>query len=399
MAHLLNATRWALVLTLLAGCRGTAPEPSIADPADPIELGRLYVSSQAYRRSVLERSLVNPDNEYSALRLEEYAVPGGWDDLDVWAPTVVPLTVGGDAEPVSDWSVEWTHEGLMAAGKRAFSNFPMRTDPRLEPLRGAKTPTAGFWLDPATGRVGGLVQVKDELAWTCTTCHARTDANGVLELRAPNSDIDIAELYRLGGRNNTIVDGWRPGTLDPSNDDTDNPSTIGDLRAVRYQSHLHWAGTVRNSLAALTMRVETLLIVSRATNRPPREVAFAIAYYLWSSTAKPQADGSELFDTNCGTCHHADGSVGPPLPWVVDVHPARGTGYHRTPSLVGVGDRGRLLHDGSIASLTDLLDSGPSWHRYGHNLESAQREELAQWVARHFGSDPSPLDPTPTQRQ
>lgn len=377
MAHLLTLLLAALVTT---SCAGREAEPVV--PTDLLAQGREYVASIASRRAALERSVVSATNQYSALRLQKYAVPNGvWEQLPVASPSVRGL---GSEEEVTDWSVVWTHDGLMRAGRRAFLNYPMRGDRRLEPMRAVTRETAGFWV-AGDGRVGGLVEVGDRLAWTCSTCHARPAADGTIQPGVPNGQLDIAALYDIAGESNSLVAKWPIGTLDPSDDGTNNPSTVGDLRAVRYQTHLHWTGTLRNDLVALAVRIETLLIVSSGeTHRPPRDLAFAVAYYLWHLSETPSDERSELYETNCGTCHGADGLTGGPLPWV-ETHPGRGTGFHRTPSLVGVTDRGRLLHDGSMDSLEQLLDAGPAWHQYGRHLDDEDRAELIGYITRHFG--------------
>ena len=102
---------------------------------------------------------------------------------------------------------------------------------------------------------------------------------------------------------------------------------------------------------------------------------------------EPSLQRSVPFDRNCGACHHPNGSVSAPLPWT-EPHPGRGTGTHRVPSLVGVADRTPLLHDGSVATLEQLLGDGPSWHRYGSLLAADERAALLAYVREHFASPP-----------
>jgi hypothetical protein len=191
---------------------------------------------------------------------------------------------------------------------------------------------------------------------------------------------------------------WRPGLFDASRDQVDNPVAIGDLQSIAHQSYLHHTATLRNSLAALAVRVETSFITTdlrtyRPTQRPPRALAFALAYYLWMSTpdVDPVEEGRDLFIENCSRCHHVDGTVAEPVdPAMVGTSPlaaagpARGTGRYRIPSLAGVRDRPMLLHDGSASSVAELIDPDRPdtivGHVFGHHLSDADRARLLRFV-------------------
>ncbi len=406
-----------LLGALLAAC-GAQPAPG---HDDPIAQGRRWVESRALRRQVLEASLENPDNLYSQTRLANYATAeGGWEALPVRRPAVHVVTMAdfgtfdgrGRRAATSDesdgrWQAAWTHDALMALGKRGFETYPMRVDMRLAPVvtSADEATQSGFWIDDA-GRVGGLVAQRladgDEMAsWTCSTCHSSVrERGGPVVAGRSNSRLNVPELYRLDGLDASGLAHWRPGQTDPSRDHTDNPTAIPDLRAVRFQSHLHWDATVKNSLLALAERIDTLLIISQdQTNRPPRQLAFAMAYYLWNLPVERTNSGGanvdagrQIFAEQCSRCHHADGTVGPPVDYrlvgtdpVAAQSPARTTGRYRVPSLAGVGDYGYFLHDGSVRSLEQLfdpqrLDDAPG-HPHGLSLSDPDRAASDQLFA------------------
>lgn len=400
----------AVTALLAAGC--VEPGAPLESPPAAVELGRRYAHDRAFRRAELEASLVNPANTYSQVRLLQYAVDGGWDALPEWVPAVHPLRVQdigsfddegrrarrapGDSPP----AVEWTHASLMAAGQWMYDSYPMAVDGRLGPaVASAQNATAvGLWRD-AQGRLGGLVAAEHDteegVAWTCATCHTSVDSSGEQRRGGSNYGFDAGALYRLGDRENPVIDAWGAGRVDTSRDATDNPTVITDLRAVRYQPYLHHTATIHNGLVALAIRVETLLIVSQGQRRrPPRDLAFALAYYLWNlsdATVDPPTEGRDLFEANCGRCHHADGTTAGAVdpfevgtdPTLADA-PGRGTGLYRIPTLVGVRDRELLMHDGSVRGLDELFDPQrlPSGaHPFGLELDDAARARLRAFVS------------------
>jgi hypothetical protein len=172
-----------------------------------------------------------------------------------------------------------------------------------------------------------------------------------------------------------------------------------DLRATRFQRRLHHAGDLRNSLEALAVRTETLLITARAdVVRPPREVAFAIAYYVWSlgaprPAASPAPAPSATFAAACGGCHSGATGAGD---LVTDVEVgtdgaataswARGTGGYRVPSLYGVSARPRLTHLGWPIGLRAFLDPTRAerlpGHPFGFSLNPEEREALVAELER-----------------
>ncbi len=404
---------FAIVAVALVAC-GEAAEPT-ADAE--LEWGQLYVDSAAIGRAALEESLVTHENGYARLRLENYGPGRAWNQLPVADPAtrhVTPADFGrfdnpwglseGDFERLGSLQ-EWTHESVMAYGKRAFERYPLGSDSTFR--HGVKSQEHadrfGLWTAP-DGRVGGLVRVRisdsaEGFAPTCSTCHASV-VDGALVMGRPNAefDYDAMMLHGLSGPQTFPPSRWGAGAIDVTPDGVENPAAMADLRAVRHQTRLHWAGTIYNSLEALTVRIETLIITSLRDERPPREVAFAIAYYLWNlglegAEAPTEGRGRELFEQNCSACHGVDGTAGEPvLLAAIGTEPSvaqsstRGLdpGVYRVPSLWGAGSRGQFLHHGQVSSLEELLDprrleSEPG-HTFGTNLGAEDRASLIEFV-------------------
>lgn len=390
---------WA-ASALLVGCgEGAAPrETSEQRPTaeDPLELGLRYLTEKAYRRRVLEQSLLVQNNGYAALRLKNYGIDAGWEALPELDASVTPL-VYRDGVQVTDapervWTgdVEWTEAALLALGKAAFERWPAQPVPTLELALGERDDPAlarslGLWRT-SEGWLGGLVWATyasgaTALAATCATCHARVN-DGATE-HGPASDLEL---------------GYGPGMLDVTADDADNPVAIADLRATVHQRRLHWTGNVENGLIPLAVRIETLLITnSGALTRPPRELAFALALYVQSlGRAEPsgteQRAGRAVFESNCARCHEAAGGAGD---WVsVDelggdsaaaLSPERGTGGYRVSSLRFVASRTRLTHQGFPGALESFLSAGRAeefpGHPFGLELESRERADLIEYLS------------------
>jgi mono/diheme cytochrome c family protein len=377
-----------------SGCGDT---PTEAGEFDWAASGARYVRDINYRRSSLENSLVNPANGYSALRLANFAntPTAGWDALpyaDTTAASLltsdirangslsidvdrfVPITV---PDPARMSDADW-----IELGRQAFFNYPLQRAPTAsmwfqQPDRGASR-----GLEPDVfGRVGGLVAVREntgEIApyTTCSTCHG-----------------DIVQGVRVAGR---VNDTWFGGRLDVTPDGIDNPTGITDLRPISLQTHLHAAGTLVNSPAALAVRIDTLITTSAGERtQPPEAIAWALARYLWSLEStlppvEPSAKGADIFDANCGSCHSATGpSVEPvPLDWVgtdpaVGESPDRGTGFWRVPSLRGVSQRSQFLHTANFRDLPSMFapDRDASiGHTFGLNLSDSDRNDLLTFL-------------------
>jgi cytochrome c553 len=380
-----------------------------------------YLHNQPFRRTELIASLVNPENDYSRLRIAEYAVDGGWDALPEWNPPVevirdsVDLRSGiSPAASSLKWSsgVERDPAALRALGEQAFFRYPVQlvgvfaTRVLAEPGAAARY---GFWSD-ATAGVGGLVKAAlpgggAGLAYTCATCHAAIRGDRLVT-GVGNEALDLGRLLIDGARPDPgspkarAVAAWGPGRLDVSTSEGTEPIRFPALRATRFQSHLQADATVaQRDLISLAIRLETLIITSnQEVVRPPREVTLALASYVWSlGDALPPVnradhpDGAAVFESTCAGCHRPPGYSGSPVAiGLVGTDPVvgrsrdRGTGNYEIPSLRGVGQRGRLLHDGAFASLSALLDPGRAGddrgHHFGLQLSPPERAALLGFV-------------------
>jgi mono/diheme cytochrome c family protein len=171
---------------------------------------------------------------------------------------------------------------------------------------------------------------------------------------------------------------WGPGRADVTEDDDEDPVAIPDLWGLRHQTFLTQAGTIRHTgPAALAIRQETQLLTSNHQRiRPPRELAYALAMYLYSlapplrtkdesaGAGDPAAVslGRTLFRRACASCH-SNAAFGGDVVSVERVDTdralatgaARGTGNYRPPALVRVSAAAPYFHDGSVATLEDVL--------------------------------------------
>jgi hypothetical protein len=376
------------------------PRPLSAE----LEAGQRFVTERSFRREALEKSLAVTENGEARLRLQHYAVANAWETLPVLNPELAPVIAAQPPTLTRLWGgkVAWNEQALLELGRRAFEEWPAQRAPQLTALLGLPSRPAslgrqrldgiGAWRDDRA-RVGGFVWARypdgtTEPALSCATCHARPNATGRL-LHGPPSDFDLGSLV---GKN------WGPGRVDVTADDRDNPVAIPDLRATRHQQRLHHSGNLYGGLTALAVRTETLLITARENLvRPPREVAFALAYYVWSlgehgPSLEPAP--STLFRESCGGCHSgATGAGG--LVSAAEVgtdaratqSTLRGTGAYRTPSLHGVSQRRRLTHLGWALTLEQFLAperlATHPGHSFGLDLDIPRRQalvrELAEW--------------------
>jgi cytochrome c5 len=256
---------------------------------------------------------------------------------------------------------------------------------------------------------------------TCAICHTAV-RDGVVVAGAARRRFDLGALrlryYRDTG---AAVEAelarrmatWGPGRADVTEDDDEDPVAIPDLWGLRAESFLTQAGTIRHTgPAALAIRQETqLLHASGLRVRPPRELAWALAMYLYAlepPPARPVADaavvarGAALFDAHCRLCHASAILGGAPIPAAqVGTDPAlahgraRGTGRYRVAPLVRVADGAPYLHDGTVPTLDLLLSSarldpgftggarGPGpvrGHLYGLDLPADERAALLRYL-------------------
>lgn len=387
-------------LLFFYGCGNITPSEALIEEKDDAfqnirKLGQRFISDREFRRNAFVESLVNPENTYSKLRLNNYSlVHEGWDNLKIWNPDTRIFSNESSKNDYKTFAeIDFntiSEKELIAYGKRAFERYPVSVDLTLP--RFIKKPSKiGMWTEQKTGRVGGLVELKlkhgDEYAQTCSTCHV-SNVEGELVYGRSNSDFDYGKA---------IHSDWRPGTVDVTSDNINNPASIPDIRALRYQKYIHWNATLVNTLVALAIRIETLIITSLSKRlRPPRHLAFALAYYFWSlgSDTRPpdkSLSGFTIFEENCAQCHHLDGSTSEPIPLnviktdsSVGESTERGTGKYRIPSLYGVSTRGIFLHDGSVNSLMSLLSrerlSTTPGHLFGLELLDTEKKELIEFL-------------------
>lgn len=416
MAVLEQRVRGLILALAVAGC-GAA--------ADPDEAPR-YLDDAAFRRATLESSLLAPETPYARLRLQRYE--RAWAALPAWNPPSAPVNSDGTRETPAPLAIpEASRRGDLAAlrdlGERAFWTYPAQLAPSAVGGAPGDVDTLarhGFLVD--RGAVVGLRRVTlpagggEALAFTCATCHAARDAAGAVVPGVANASLDIGRLSSMNAEAEAVaarLRAWGVGRVDVSTADAREPVAMPDLRAVRYQRTLHRAGAVANrSLAALAVRVETLLVTSlREAVRPPREVALGLAVYLRSlgdglgpAPSTGEAPGGAVFARACARCHVPGDYAGGNIPAdevgterAIADSVERGTGAYRAPSLRGVATRGPLLHDGAARDLDALLDParvrpdyaasrrGPGpivGHPFGLDLSAADRAALLDFLRR-----------------
>lgn len=393
--HLLKLALLCLSAYLALGCG-----PADVAPDEVGILAQRFVDSSPMRRQILEDSLVTPDNGYARLRLNRYT-ESEWGALPIWNPRVQPMGRQGTISH-DDWrsidvdAVPWDADSLRALGEYAFFNFPGQIN---HALHGALDDPEAVGLSADDDVIETLVWVETERgpqpAVTCSTCHSRREGNGARIAGRPNALFNLGHLIdeRVGGGSKAGL--WGPGRMDVTGDGMYNPTAIPDLRPISFQTYLHRAATLHNDLTALAVRIETLMITSRRQRmRPPRKLAFALAWYLWSlseSLSEPDWEhpGAPLFQANCAGCHQGDRLVGDRValeaigtPSAVGESPNRGTGFYRVPSLRGVGDREPLFASGTVPNLETLLnpDREVAGHQFGLHLNDSDRALLISFL-------------------
>lgn len=424
-----------MLLGLAAGCGGL-DEPG--SDAWLLTEGERYLADPAYRREALLGSLQSPDNVYARERIANYGLETrGWDALPEWNPrsTVVTgevadrLASGAPIDdaltPVWDGEAPTEMEAWVALGREVFFRYPLRADPYVEHALGHPELDVGIARD-ASGEVPGAVAFRDvdgetRVGLTCALCHTSV-RDGAVVVGAARRELDYGALrvayHDATGRplDEALRDRmtrWGRGRADITADVTEDPVAIPDLWGIRSQSWLTQAGTIRHTgPAALAIRQETqYLHANHARTRPPRELAFALAMFLYSLSppAAPPMDeaatrGEALFGPHCGACHD-NAALGGALVRAdrVGTDPAlangeaRGTGRYRPAALLAVRDAAPYLHDGSVPTLEDLLSGdrlaagyagnphGPGpvpGHEYGMDLSDAQKRDLVAYLRR-----------------
>lgn len=399
-----------LLAWAVAACSSESPGRLDDHTTDLASVMRAYIGEPAVGRRALEESLVRHDNTYAVLRLSRYA-EDRWGSLPQADFPSIPMAAGPDGAPLPPpalddprWKTTLGDSGdtsdtgieeLRALGERAFFAYPVQPSDTM--AAAVATPDhAGVWQHE--GRLApvwvslprGLVRA----AFTCATCHASKIGDRLIPGRN-DPDLDVARLYDNGA---SAVSGagtpsWGRGRVDVTPDGMDNPVAISDLRPIRYQQHIHHAGTLKNDPVALAVRIETLIITSQSQAvRPPRKIAAALAVYLLGlapTSPLPKGEGAAVFGRECGSCHAGEAASGPPVSLAligtdpkVGASTERGTGFYRVPSLRAVGDRRRLLASGEVDDIAALLspDRAAAGHRYGMALGAQDREALLVYL-------------------
>jgi hypothetical protein len=431
----------SLLLLVSVACAQRATVRTEAEPpwsdAWLLGEGRKFLEDTPARRAALEASLTNHDNLYSRQRLASYALgEGGWDLLPVWNPRSLPVTsalaaklergevpaLPPDQPPLWNGEQPATMEGWVALGRRVFFEFPMRAEVYMEHGLAKPELAAAVGVErTADGSIPGLVVFArfdgaTRVGITCAICHSAV-RDGALVAGAARRTFDYGRL-RVAYHQDTgepldpaqasRMAKWGPGRADVTEGDDEDPVTIPDLWGIREQRWLTQAGTIRHeSPLALAIRQETQLIDSNhQLVRPPRELAWALAMYVYSlkpprSGQTPPA-GEALFNRHCHSCHSNAAYGGRPVPVaMIGTNPAlatghgRGTGAYRAAPLLNVRDGAPYLHDGSISSLDELLSAerlspnysagrlgpGPiSGHVAGTGLDASERAALIAFL-------------------
>jgi mono/diheme cytochrome c family protein len=454
MISVVNASRRAarvFLVAALAACGAPEPSPEPWSDAWLAREAERYLGPTANRRAALEASLVNPTNVYSSQRLASYGKDAvGWDALPVWNPSSRPVDRAvADGLARGEWPALPTDRlwderrptsqaAWIELGRRVFFEFPLRPEFAVEhalvpaapggalPADAAATAAALGVERTADGALPGLVVFhdvdgRDRVGITCAVCHAAVK-DGAVVVGAARRSLDLGALrlayYRDTG---AAVDPdlarrmatWGPGRADVTEDDDEDPVAIPDLWGLRTQAFLTQAGTIRHvGPAALAIRQETqLLHASQLRVRPPRELAWALAMFLYSiepPPARPVADsaavarGEALFAAHCASCHASAVYGGDAIPAAkVGTDPAladgkaRGTGRYRIAPLVRVADAAPYFHDGSVPTLELVLSRerleptftggargpGPiAGHLFGTDLAAADRAAVVRYL-------------------
>ena len=424
--------------------------PELVAPAPPgsdawlLAQAPRYLDDPSARRRALVRSLRNPDNIYSRTRLGSYARADlGWDLLPAWNPrvqTVTPALAASlraaplalpDAAPLWNGQRPTTMPAWVELGHRVFFDYPLRPEVFAEHAAAHPDVARAVGLHRAPdGSLPGAIAFIDidgraRIGITCALCHTTLESGALVVGRA-RRDFDYGAM-RLAYHRDTgePVDpdmarrmaSWGPGRADITEDDDEDPVEIPDLWALRSRGALTQAATLRHgdlgddAPLALAIRQETqILHANRERTRPPRELAYALAMFLYSLTPPTRSEpaitaavtrGHAIFRGDCQDCHADPDGSGPPAPFAdIGTDPAlargaaRGTGLYRPAPLVRVAEAAPYLHHGVVPTLADLFDParlradyrrgrdpGPvPGHLFGTDLDPDQRADLIAYL-------------------
>ena len=392
------------VMLLVLACGDPAVEAP-RERADATEQWMLehaadYLQDRSWRRAELEDSLWRPELPYAAERLSAYALADeGWDLLPAMKTDFSLVPRASERwEAIEFEEVPTTVEQWLSLGERVFWKLPMRRDTYLDWV--VSRPDLWEELGLQTGEDGslrGVVKFRGFLGdtrvgATCGMCHGD---EGVAGRASRSLDLGKGRMSFAAemGRDPPEFAHWGPGRVDVTDDDVSDPVAIPDLWGVEHHSHLNSSGVIElTSPAALAIRFETQYIVGHAYQaRPDRVLTWALAMYVSSleppnRAALPERrPGRSAFDAACAGCHRPDQGFAGQLVDAATLtsdpqaahSPLRGTGYYKTPSLIGISGGGPYLHDGSAPTLTALLESG---HPHGHVLPESTRIDLLRYL-------------------
>jgi cytochrome c5 len=418
-----------MALPLAASCATSDADRAVAEaPGDRVAPSA--ATSFTVKPWSVEASLTSHNNIYAKTRLSGYGMKlGGWEMLPTWIPTTrpvddafvaslrsgKPVKLDSSAKPLWNGEVPTRMADWVALGRKVFYEYPLRSEVFAEhALRTQDVADRVGLLADEKGVWPGVVAYqtvdgRDEIGITCALCHVSIEDGLAVEGRARRS-FDYGEMrlsfYRDTGA--PISDdlkrrmaSWGPGRADITQDDDEDPVAIVDLWGVRDHEYLTQAGTLRNvHPAAVAIRQETqILHANHERIRPPRELAWALAMFVYSLTPPPRklpvqdsevvSRGKSLFAKSCEHCH-IDKSYGglPIAAEKVGTNPvlahgkARGTGLYRPSPLIRVAQAGPYLHDGTVATLEDLMDPKREvpGHRFGVDWPKADRQALIAFL-------------------
>jgi mono/diheme cytochrome c family protein len=316
-----------------------------------------------------------------------------------------------DRAPLWDGVTPTTMADWVALGRRVFFEYPMRAEVFMEYALTKPALAADVGVHRTReGDVPGLVVFANvdgetRVGITCAICHS-TVRDGAVVIGEARRTFDYGKLRLTFDQvHGTIrspgeaerLGSWGPGRADVTEDDDEDPVAIPDLWGLREQRWLTQAGSIRHtSPLALAIRQETQLTDSNhALVRPPRELAWALAMYVYSLAPPPRVGtsssprGAALFADHCARCHANAAFGGGAIDsatigtdQALAIGRGRGTGKYRVPTLLGVARGAPYLHHGVVPSLADLLspDRTEPGHRAGTDLGAEDRAALIAFL-------------------
>lgn len=254
---------------------------------------------------------------------------------------------------------------------------------------------------------------------TCSICHGGVDRDGVRRAGMPTrydqglflaACADMPLYSRSGNQSIGQLLRYGPGRNDSSSDLAFDPTDIPHMFRLGAYETLRWNGDVvgiENQANRNLSSRETPWPVLRALGEYLRDVPLPPA----PASHAPAADvahGRSVFERACSSCHHGDAlTTGHLVPQAllgtdgmrVRAVLANSTDSYKIPSLVRVSLTAPYLHDGSVASLEQLLDPARldektksrlaplgfargslGGHRFGLELSAADRKALLAYL-------------------